>query len=199
MQTARFEARTTVEGPGERSALWLQGCSIGCPGCCNPELQPGQGGVEVSVADLAAQILAAAADGLTLLGGEPLDQANELFELLQLLRGAGYQGIIMFTGYEWQEITATPEKRRVTELCDLVIAGPFERQRSPGGRRWIGSDNQTLHFITSFYDELRRSWPKFVREIEIFVRDGVIMVNGTPLGPEDELNCRPIEQRKGKS
>ncbi|HNX74160.1 MAG TPA: 4Fe-4S single cluster domain-containing protein [Candidatus Rifleibacterium sp.] len=199
MQTARFEAKTTVEGPGERSALWLQGCSIGCEGCCNPELQPRQGGLEMTVAEIAAKVIAAAADGLTLLGGEPLDQATELFELLQLLRVAGYHGIIMFTGYEWNEIIATPEKQRVAELCDLVIAGPFERQRSPGGRRWIGSDNQTLHFITPFYDELRRSWPKFVREIEIFIRDGVIMVNGTPLGPEHELSCRPTEHKKGKT
>jgi anaerobic ribonucleoside-triphosphate reductase activating protein len=187
VQTARFEAKTTVEGPGERSALWLQGCSIRCPDCCNPELQDCGAGVTVLPADLARKIIAAGADGLTLLGGEPLDQADELYEMLVLLRQASYQGIIMFSGYEWGEIAACPDRMRVASLCDLVIAGRFDKKFSPGNRRWIGSDNQTLHFITSFYDDLKQSWPKNVREIEIFIRDGVIMVNGTPLEPEHEL------------
>lgn len=188
MQTARFEAKTTVEGPGERSALWLQGCSIRCPDCCNPELQDQHGGTGILVADLARQIVAARAEGLTLLGGEPLDQADELYDLLSLLRQENYQGIIMFSGYEWQAITADPARMKVVSLCDLVIAGPFDKRFAPGGRRWIGSDNQTLHFITGFYHELQRSWPKNVREIEIFIRDGVIMVNGTPLEPDHELS-----------
>ena len=96
MQIARFEAKTAVEGPGERSALWLQGCSLKCPGCCNPELQQFDNGQNLSVEEIAAQILQARADGLTLLGGEPLDQARELLQLLQLLRQSGYCGSSCF-------------------------------------------------------------------------------------------------------
>lgn len=188
MRTARFEARTSVEGPGLRSALWLQGCSIRCPDCCNPELQPAAGGHDVSVEQLALQIVEAGAEGLTLLGGEPLDQAEELTDLLQRLRAAGYRGIIMFTGYEWSDITKDPVKSGAAGLCDLVIAGPFIKEKSPGSRRWIGSDNQTTHFLTSCYSDLERQWPENKREIEIFIRDGVIMVNGTPLERDHELS-----------
>ncbi len=188
MQIARFEAKTTVEGPGERSALWLQGCSLKCPGCCNPEMQHFGSGQNLSVEEVAGQILAARAEGLTLLGGEPLDQARELLLLLQLLRQSGYCGIIMFSGYTWVEIEADADRKSVAGLCDLVIAGRFERQFSPGGRRWIGSDNQTLHFVSDYYAGLREHWPENVREIEIFIRDGVIMVNGSPLDADHEIS-----------
>lgn len=188
MRTARFEAKTSVEGPGLRSALWLQGCSIKCPDCCNPELQTPDSGCEVNVNELVKKILAANADGLTLLGGEPLDQAVEVLELLKALRQANYTGIIMFTGYEWAAIISAPAKKLAAELCDLVIAGPFVKNESPGKRRWIGSDNQTTHFVTPFYKDLQQNWPENIREIEIFIKDGVIMVNGTPLESDHELS-----------
>ena len=188
MQIARFEAKTSVEGPGERSALWLQGCSLKCPDCCNPELQQFGIGMACSVEEIAGQIMQARAEGLTLLGGEPLDQSVELLQLLQLLRQNNYCGIIMFSGYTWAEIEADAGRKSVAGLCDLVIAGRFERQFSPGGRRWIGSDNQTLHFISDYYAGLREHWPENVREIEIFIRDGVIMVNGSPLDADHEIS-----------
>ena len=151
-------------------------------------MQPFAGGVEMPAVELAGQILAAGADGLSLLGGEPLDQAEEVFSLLQLLRRSGYHGIIMFTGYEWSVVAADSHKLRVAELCDLVIAGPYDRGQAPGNRRWIGSDNQTLHFITGHYRELQQNWPVRQCEIEIFIKDGEIMVNGTPLEAGHDLN-----------
>ena len=187
MQIARVEERTSVEGPGWRTAVWLQGCSIGCPHCCNPEMHDPGTGKSMTAAELADAIVHARADGLTLLGGEPLDQAAEVRDLLLILRRRGYRGIILFSGYTWLQIAADQLKAEVARLCDLVIAGPFEQSSAPGTRRWIGSDNQTLHFPTSHYQELAENWPSFVKEIEIVIGDGDILVNGTPLGADDEL------------
>lgn len=187
MQIARVEERTSVEGPGKRTAIWLQGCSIKCEACCNPEMQSPEAGVSMTAEELVDAIIHIGAEGLTLLGGEPLDQALELRDLLKMLRFRGYRGIIMFSGYTWEQILADPAKAEVAELCDLIIAGPFDKSSSPGSRRWIGSDNQTLHFITDFYSQLEAVWPPFVKEIEIMIGDGEILVNGTPLAPGDEL------------
>jgi len=44
VRVARFIARTGAEGPGTRSALWVQGCTIRCPGCFNPHLWGARGG-----------------------------------------------------------------------------------------------------------------------------------------------------------
>lgn len=188
MQIARFEPKTTVEGPGDRSAIWFQGCSIRCPGCCNPNMQTEDAGYHLDVNDLADRVIAADADGLTLLGGEPLDQAGELVSLLQQLKKAYEKGIILFTGYTWEQVQANELTRLVVSLCDLIIAGPFMAGQASESRRWIGSDNQTVHFITPYFADLQKSWPKNRREIEIILRDGVIMVNGTPLGHDHELS-----------
>ncbi len=187
MRIARLEERTSVEGPGRRTAVWFQGCSILCPQCCNPEMHDQLAGFVMTPEQLAAAIVHARADGLTLLGGEPLDQAAELHEMLQILRYRGYRGVIMFTGYTWAQITADPVRSAVRELCDLIVAGPFEAASAPGRRRWIGSDNQTIHCITGFYQELANNWPKFVKEIEIVIGDEELLVNGTPLAADDEL------------
>jgi anaerobic ribonucleoside-triphosphate reductase activating protein len=40
LQVAYSVACTEAEGPFRRHALWLQGCTLACPGCCNPELFP---------------------------------------------------------------------------------------------------------------------------------------------------------------
>lgn len=188
MQIARVEEHTSVEGPGIRTAVWLQGCSIGCSDCCNPEMHDSSRGERITAEELADAVIHARADGLTLVGGEPLDQSGEVRELLQILRSSGYHGIIMFSGYTWQQILADPARMQAAALCDLVIAGPFDKSRSPGSRRWIGSDNQTLHFVTDFYSQLAENWPAFVKEIEIVIGDGEILVNGTPLSDEDELS-----------
>src|SRR6059058_3547475 len=43
---------TEAEGPGKRFALWFQGCPLRCPGCCNPEMLPFEGGESRRVDDL---------------------------------------------------------------------------------------------------------------------------------------------------
>ena len=75
LAVARVLHRTTAEGPYLRSAVWIQGCSIRCPGCINPHLfEFAEGTVAPTV--LAEEIVAANVEGLTLLGGEPFDQAG---------------------------------------------------------------------------------------------------------------------------
>src|SRR5207237_10904051 len=76
---AQIVACTEAEGPGRRFALWLQGCPLRCPGCCNPEFLPFRGGSTRPVRELLAEIESAvrtdAIEGISLLGGEPTAQA----------------------------------------------------------------------------------------------------------------------------
>ena len=188
MQIARLEAKTSVEGPGVRTCIWFQGCSIGCAGCCNPEMQNALTGTPMTAKEIIDQVVTADADGLTLMGGEPLDQADELVSMLQGLKKIYDRGIILFTGYTWQQVQENARKKAVAELCDLVIAGPYMATRASQKRRWIGSDNQTTNFVSERYQGYKKSWPENKREIEIILRDGAIMINGTPLDPGDELS-----------
>src|SRR5437763_8411542 len=79
MQIAQVVRCTEAEGPGKRFAVWFQGCPLRCPGCCNPEMLPFEGGHECSVVQLIDDIRQAKAEhaieGISLLGGEPFAHA----------------------------------------------------------------------------------------------------------------------------
>ena len=75
---SRLHYPVTALGPGRRLGVWVQGCPLACPGCIARDTWDPAGGHEVAVADLTAVWQAAVddgADGLTVSGGEPLEQA----------------------------------------------------------------------------------------------------------------------------
>ncbi|HFE45704.1 MAG TPA: radical SAM protein [Nannocystis exedens] len=157
LQIAHIVAITEAEGPGRRFALWVQGCSLHCPGCCNPELFPAVGGQMLAVDDILSQLRQAArehrVDGMTVVGGEPLEQLEALTALVVGTRSLGL-GSIVFTGYTWNEATLRPGFARLQAALDTLVSGRFDaRLREPpvGGRRFIGSTNQTLHHLSERY------------------------------------------------
>lgn len=154
--TIRVAARvacTEAEGPGLRFALWVQGCSLRCPGCCNPELFAPGAGEPVAVAALADELARArelhAIDGLTVLGGEPAEQAPAVAALCRAARALGL-GTLVFTGYTLAELRARPDAAALLAAVDTLVDGRFDahRREPAGGRRWIGSTNQQIVHLT---------------------------------------------------
>lgn len=190
MRIANFVTSTAVEGPGDRFALWLQGCTIKCKSCCNPDLITLFAGKKIKPEELALCAAKYDNEGITILGGEPLDQRVSLKAFLQKFKELSEQGIILFTGYTWQKINMDPLKLEVATLCDLVIAGPFKEDEAPDTRKWIGSKNQTVHFITQRYAYMQDNWPPSKNEVEINITDDEIALNGSYI-PEISHICFP--------
>ncbi len=176
-------AGLVVEGPGVRAAVWVQGCTLGCAECCNPELLGRDGGEFVDPVALADSFARLDIEGVTVLGGEPLQQTVAVARFLHRLRARSDKGVFLFTGYEFSTAIAKAVTREVIDLCDLVVAGPFISDLTPDERRWIGSRNQTVHFVTDRYRRLEGAWERHRDEIEIHVRCGEIVVNGSPIKP----------------
>src|SRR6476660_3545738 len=92
LHVAQIILFTEAEGPGVRFALWFQGCPLRCPGCCNPEMLPFEGGTPMTVAEVLRQLDAArpaGVEGVTLLGGEPLAHAAGAAVLAREVRARG--------------------------------------------------------------------------------------------------------------
>ncbi len=172
---------TGAEGPGRRFAMWVQGCTIHCPGCCNPQMFAREGGTGWDAGDLAARILATPdIEGLSILGGEPFEQAEALAELTRVVR-AGGRSVMIYTGYTLAELRARGDAATDAALAstDLLVDGRFDEALYETKRRWIGSSNQTLHFLSDRYthDDPRFHEPNTV---EIQVRAGEIVFTGWP-------------------
>ena len=141
-----------ANGPGLRCVIWVQGCSLGCPGCFNPQTHALQGGRWVEVDGLFGQIkqLENTIQGLTISGGEPLQQPQALLKLLKGVRQETGLSTLVFSGFTWEEILRFPRAADLLAQIDVLIAGRYDQ-----GRRLahglIGSENKTLHFLTDRY------------------------------------------------
>ncbi|HET7228701.1 MAG TPA: 4Fe-4S single cluster domain-containing protein [Longimicrobium sp.] len=138
-----------VLGPGKRAVVWVQGCSLRCPGCMVPETWSPSGGRAVDVAELAREILAAERlDGVTVSGGEPMEQPGAVAELLAAVRAAGKTAWV-YSGYTLEELLARQDAEvdRVLALTDVLVDGRYERER-PESAGYRGSGNQRLVPLT---------------------------------------------------
>ena len=75
-------SQSEVNGPGERLVVWTQGCSKACPGCFNPETWKFSRKNLWESTELAEKVFSSSPDGLTLTGGDPLEQPEALLEFL---------------------------------------------------------------------------------------------------------------------
>lgn len=144
------EPCVTVLGPGKRFAVWTQGCNRRCPGCTAPEAWDMQSGEEISVDALAMEIALSGADGLTISGGEPFLQPAALAGMIDLVRRRRDMGVIVYTGFTLEELREMPEAQALLERIDLLIDGPYIRERDDG-LSLRGSSNQRVIPITGRY------------------------------------------------
>lgn len=168
----RMHVRTEssrVNGPGCRAVIWVQGCSLGCTECWNPKTHPQMAGEEVRVSELAAWTealrLQSAIRGLTLSGGEPMEQAAGLAELLDMLHHhAPDLSLGLFSGYSEMELAQgrysgatalTNEARqrlwnRIRGCLDFAVLGRYNRLQ-PSRTQLRTSRNQRLCLYSNRY------------------------------------------------
>jgi len=186
LRVAQMIADTEAEGPGRRFALWVQGCSLRCPGCCNPEMfAPDRGGEVLDAAVVAARVLATPGiEGLSVLGGEPFEQPGAVAEVCRAVRAAGLT-VMVYSGYTLEELRArrSPDVDALLAETDLLVDGRYEQQRPERARRWLGSTNQRLHFLSGRMraDDARFSAPNTV---ELRLEGGRLTINGWPAAAE---------------
>jgi anaerobic ribonucleoside-triphosphate reductase activating protein len=184
LRIAQMVPCTEAEGPGRRFALWFQGCPLRCPGCCNPEMLPFTGGTEMALREVVAQIEAATyeqnIEGITLLGGEPLAHAAGAAALARAVQERGLT-VMVFSGYTLEEARQLPDPD-IAELLartDILVDGPYLREQPETRRRWIGSANQRIHFLS---DRYRADDPRWLlpNTLEIRLHGLELTINGFP-------------------
>jgi len=143
--------RSEIYGPGIRSVFWTQGCNLACKGCWNTQYWPSRGGEEISVSAILSQLKELKdIEGITLLGGEPLQQPQACLELIQGCKEIGLS-VFIYTGYEPSEFDEVMQS--CFDLCDIAVTGRYIQELRDTTLRWRGSRNQQVHFISDLYDD----------------------------------------------
>ncbi len=169
---------TDIYFPGTSLAIWIQGCSIRCKGCWNQKFWSFKGGYPVlpkAIVDLA---LKENVDGITLLGGEPLDQSLQLRKLMKIKKKKDL-GLMLYTGYELEEIIADPIKKECFHLADIVVSGRYVDELRCTNLKWRGSTNQQVHINNPKYRDI--DIQETIQEVEVeFDENGIVSVYGYP-------------------
>ncbi len=153
LRVAKVVPCTSAEGPFERVAIWVAGCDLACPGCCNPELFDSSAGAPMTRAQqdgLLDEAVVRGVEGITVLGGEPLQQREALAQLLEAAAERGL-GTLVFSGYTLEQAHDLPGFAEVWGHVDTLVDGRFDVHQRERARRFIGSANQRLHHRTPRY------------------------------------------------
>lgn len=144
----RIYHNSVVDGPGRRSVVQVSGCSIRCPGCYVPDTHDRQNGKLVSVSSVVREVLSRSAehDGVTILGGEPFDQAGPVAELVSRLKRFNIP-VLMYSGNTLETLIARHDHcvDYILTHIDLLIDGPFEQFLNAKTGEYRGSSNQQLY------------------------------------------------------
>ena len=151
LNIAHIVKGSRANGPGLRDVIWVQGCSRHCEGCQNSELQPHFRRYIIPVSTLINQI-ATRKDlikGITISGGEPLEQSAGLAELLERIQEMDLSTMI-YTGFEFEMIrdSSNPQIQRILSATDILIDGPFILTKKTQSTPWVGSSNQRIICLT---------------------------------------------------
>ena len=159
-----------ANGPGLRCVVFVQGCNLNCPGCWNPWSHAFHG-PDLAIGSILAEVVhwhrQHALDGVTFSGGEPMQQADDLAEVLQGLRSAlPTLSLGMFTGYSEKELETgryftrhgVDRDRRqalwrsIRGQLDFAVMGRFNRLQ-PSDAPMRTSANQVLRLFRGRYSE----------------------------------------------
>ena len=153
MRIAHINNSSSIYGFGNSFVIWTQGCKLKCKGCWNESMHDFNGGIEISIKDLIQQIkdsiLKYNVDNVTILGGDPLEQLEELLLLMSNIKKLNI-GIILYTGYEKKEIEAS-DKIKIIDYADILISGRYIEEQRNINNHLYGSDNQSIDFLTDRY------------------------------------------------
>ena len=163
-----FESFGTVDGPGIRFVVFLQGCPLRCRYCHNPDTW-GAGGTEYTAEEIANRALKyknyfGDKGGVTVTGGEPLVQIDFVIELFTILKEKGIHTCVDTSGITFnpdsqQSVDKHKELLKVSDLFLLDIKHIDEE----ACKKLTGHSNKNTLAFAKFLSENGK--PVWIRQV----------------------------------
>ena len=136
----------SANGKGIRTSIWFTGCRFHCKNCFNKQIWDFNSGQKFDneIKNKIFQYLSNEhIKGLSILGGEPLQQGEEMYDFLKEVKEKfPNKDIWLWTGYYINELDDLQKK--IISLCDFVVDGRFEEEKKDVRLYFRGSSNQTI-------------------------------------------------------
>lgn len=133
---------TSVDGPGLRTSIYFAGCNHRCVGCHNTATWPFDAGTDMSV-DALMECIDYNGFNVTLTGGDPIYQADQLLELLERIKKSG-KTVWLYTGFTYEELLDMPKAVSLFQYIDAIVDGPFMADKRDTSLKFRGSSNQRI-------------------------------------------------------
>ena len=135
-----------ANGPGVRVSLFVSGCRNHCPGCFQPEtwdFDYGEPFTKVTEEEIMEALRPSWIQGLSILGGDPMEPENQeaLLPFLRRVRAElPEKDVWLYTGYRLESVSSSP----LLTLADVVVDGPFVETEKDISLAFRGSRNQRI-------------------------------------------------------
>lgn len=170
MNYATIKPVDIANGSGVRVSLFVSGCTHRCKGCFNEEAWDFQFGKPFTQ-EVQEQLLSSLdhdyIEGLTLLGGEPMEPSNQeaLLPFIRAVRERLPQKTIWcFTGYDFEKdilgrmMEASSVTRELIPLFDVMVDGKFVAEKRNLSLKFRGSENQRVLNVKKSLEEKQAVW-----------------------------------------
>ncbi len=166
----------TVDGPGIRFVVFLQGCPLRCKYCHNPDTWEVGAGQKMSTEDLLNQYSKTKSftkGGITVTGGEPLLQIGFVTELFEKCKKLGIHTCLDTSGVTFNK-EHTADFDRLFQVCDLVMLD-LKHIDSIGHKELTGVKNDRILDFAKYLSDKR---------VDVWIRH--VVITGITLD-DDEL------------
>ncbi len=135
-------------GEGKRIGIWVQGCNLKCKGCVNKTLWNSKGGKTISVVDVFNWVASIQNDfdGITVSGGEPFQQYEQLISFLHLVKTKTNLTVYCFSGYYLNELEEKFPDKLFLKYIDYLVDGRYIEEEHEN-TNVKGSENQSVFRI----------------------------------------------------
>lgn len=179
----------TSLGPGERVAIWVNGCSHGCYNCIAANMWDFDPKYDMSIKDIINETIKYRENtrSITITGGDPFFQ-EDLPLLLQELKKIGYDDILVYTGFLYEEILANTNMKKSLKYIDVLVDGKYIDKLNDN-KPLRGSSNQRIIFLNKNKIPLYANQLKKERKFQVEVKDNKLEIYGIPpKGYKEEIN-----------
>lgn len=154
-----FESFGTVDGPGIRYVIFLQGCHLRCKYCQNRDTWEEKTGTLYSIDEVVKQILKyqnyikPSGGGVTVSGGEPLLQTKVLISLFEELKKYGIHTAIDTSGM----FSLTDNVKKLIDLTDLFLLD-IKHIVPQKSKELVGFSNELEIAFAKYLSDIRKTY-----------------------------------------